>query len=327
MRNMETLVSDLQHIGIQVETDYLLKDCTTFRIGGPARAAAFARTLQEMTLILHRAQKYGVPVTCLGGGSNVLVSDDGIDGIVLLNRIHTLSFDGSVATVGSGYDWDDFVDAAGDKGLSGTAAMSGIPGSVGGAIYGNAGAYGECVSDRIVSITLIDAAGNTRITTPDTLGFGYRDSDLKRTGEIVMEATFLLEPGSREELTRQREDILATRRSKHPAPSEGTAGSFFKNISRPEERERVVETLKLQDDGRNIAAGLLLDRVEARGMAVGDAAVFEKHANIIVNKGAATARDVLELSHRMKQRVLDRFGIGLEREVIWLGAANSAEKP
>ena len=319
MHDLDRLASTLSRAGVRVEKDLPLSELTTFRIGGPARLAAFAQSAAEIALALAAARDAGVSARCLGGGSNVLASDDGYDGLILLNRIGGLSFREGTATVGGGYDWDDLVQAAVEEGLGGVAAMSGIPGSVGGAIYGNAGAYGECVSDRLLSITLVDAAGKVRTVEPAELGFTYRGSALKRTGEVAVEATFRLDRGDSTELLARREGILATRRSKHPAPEAGTAGSFFKNIERPEEREKVIQALGLNDDGRRIAAGLVLDKVGARGMREGDAAVFEKHANIIVNVGHASAGDVLALSGRMRGKVLEMFGIGLEREVMWLG--------
>ncbi len=306
--------------GITVHHRVLLHDHTTFRIGGPAMLLVEARSTEEAATAVRAAGEAGAPVRCLGGGSNVLASDEGYPGVVLGNRIAEIRFDGETVTAGGGVPWDDFVRETVDRGYAGTAAMSGIPGTVGGAIYGNAGAYGQSVSDALIDVTLVDTSGVPRTLGRRELGFAYRESTLKRTGGVVTEARFRLSPGKVSELTAAREQILATRRRKHPSASEGTAGSFFKNIEDAAERERLTELLDLPRNDHRIAAGLLLDKVGVRGMRVGDAMVFDKHANIIVNAGRATARDVLTLAVRMKARVHDAFGIALEREVVWLGA-------
>ena len=312
-------------LGLSVERDVALRDFTTFRIGGAAEVLVVVDCADRMVEVLRIAREAGLPVHCLGGGSNVLVSDEGVPGITVINRIAHVRHDGAVIHAGGGATWDDLVEDAVERGLSGLAAMSGIPGSVGGAVYGNAGAYGESVSNALVSATVVDPDGATGTRARDDLGFAYRHSNLKRTGEVVLEVTFRLREGDRGRLREQRETTLRTRSAKLPRPSEATAGSFFKNIAEAEERRRLIAMLDLPEDGRRIAAGLLLDRVGARRMRVGDAVVFERHANIIVNEGAATAADVIELSRRMRALVRDAFGVVLQREVIWIGRSPCGE--
>jgi len=302
-----------------VERDVPLSDHTTIRIGGPAELLAPVRTVDELSLLLREARALAVPVTCLGGGSNVVVADDGVPGIVAVIRIAGLAIDGTTLRCGGGESWDDAVAASVDQGLAGIAAMSGIPGSVGGAVYGNAGAYGESVGERLVSATVLGGDGSMRSMTPEDLRFRYRESALKETGDLVVEAQFALQTGYRAGLLEERERILATRAAKHPSKDEPTAGSFFENIADEETRLRLIEELDLPRTDHRIAAGLLLDRVGACGRNVGDAAVFERHANIIVNRGSASAADVAELSRWMRERVAEEFGVDLEREVIWLG--------
>lgn len=309
----------LCRLGIPAEREVSLREHTTFRIGGPAEVLVEVTSAEQLALVLRVGHEVGLPVRCLGGGSNVLVSDEGVPGIVALNRIGHLMHEDRIFRVGGGVGWDELVLASVERGLAGMAAMSGIPGSVGGAIYGNAGAYGESVGDSIVSATVLTPSGDVRTLSRAELCFRYRHSRLKETGEIVVEATFALRPGDRLRLKEERETILQTRAAKLPAKTEATAGSFFKNIEDAVARKRLIEMLGLPDDGHRIASGLLLDRVGARGMSVGDAVVFSKHANIIVNRGAATAGEVLELSRRMHAKVREAFGISLEREVIWVG--------
>lgn len=311
----------LFHAGLSPERDASLCEHTTFRIGGQAEVLLSVTKPEQVVTVLEVARRFDVPVRCLGGGSNVLVSDDGVPGIVMINRVSNLAVEGEVVHAGGGYDWDALVEAMCERGLAGMSAMSGIPGSVGGAICGNAGAYGESVSDALVSVSVVNRDGTTATLAPDQLGLRYRHSRLKETGQIVVEATFALREDDRAQLREHRETILAARAAKHPPKSVGTAGSFFRNIEREADRRRLVKLLDLPDNGHRVAAGLLLDRVGARGMCVGGAEVFEKHANIIINRGGATARDVLELSRRMRTMVREAFAIELEREVIWIGAS------
>ncbi len=309
----------LHHAGIAFERDVPLRRHTTFRIGGPAEFFVDARNVETVAGVIRIGRQLGVPVRCIGGGSNLLVSDEGVRGIVVVNRIAHLRWDGVEACVGAGYGWDELVASSVDRGVGGIAAMSGIPGSVGGAIYGNAGAYGECVSDRLVKATVVAPDGEITTRAQAELRFGYRGSALKDSGDVVVEATFALDMGDRVELSEQRDMILKTRAEKHPRPDEPTAGSYFKNIDDFAVRTRLIRELALPDTGHRIAAGLLLDRVGARGHRVGDAQVFDKHANIIVNCGLATALDVVRLSDWMRGAVDAAFNVQLEPEVIWLG--------
>jgi UDP-N-acetylmuramate dehydrogenase len=317
--NPNTIADALTETGIQFERDVPLNSCTTFRIGGPADFLVEADTVETMSDVVRFGRENAVPVLCLGGGSNVLVSDRGVSGIVVVNRVDEASFDADKVTLGAGSTWDDVVAASVDKGLNGFVSMSGIPGSVGGAIYGNAGAYGQCVGDALESVRVVTPDGLVRDIPSSGLSFGYRESILKTTGDIIVEATFVLSSGDTIRLAEERATILQTRESKHPSPSEPTAGSFFKNIDDNQIRSRLIHELGLPDSGHRIAAGLLLDKVGARGHREGDAQVFEKHANIIVNRGDATASDVLALSRWMQDRVHGKFSVHLEPEVIWFG--------
>ena len=319
MAHTPQIADTLTRLGLRVERDTELRQHTTLRIGGRAEVLVTVTQAEEMAAALAACSRAGVPVRCLGGGSNVLVSDAGVAGVVILNRIAHVRRDGRALHVGAGVQWDDVVSMSVDLGMAGIAAMSGIPGSVGGAVRGNAGAYGECVGDRLASAALADSSGALRVAEATDLGFVYRGSRLKTTGEVVVEATFALQAGDPGRLREQREEILMTRARKHPAPTTATAGSFFKNIDDPSVRRRLVRELGLPDDERRIAAGLLLDRIGARRMRVGDAGVCEKHANIIVNSGNARAADVVALAGMMREGVRRAFGVELEPEVVWMG--------
>ncbi len=326
MAHVKALLDDvcvaLNREGVTAERDIPLAAYTTFRIGGVADIVATATTEDQVAAAVRVARKFGTALRCIGGGSNLLVSDDGVDGIVLVNAIRRLSFEGGFAIVGAGYEWDSLVEASVSRGLGGIAGMSGIPGTVGGAVCGNAGAYGESVGDRVVSVRVVDRDGQFREIERAGLGFRYRGSALKTSGEPIVLVQLALRPEDRRAISEQRQSVLDSRAEKHPPKSALTAGSFFKNIDDAGERARLALALGLVTHERRLAAGLLLDRAGARGLRVGDAEVYSKHANIIVNRGHATAAEVNRLAVLMKEKVRHAFGVQLQREVIWLGRGN-----
>ncbi|HPU85660.1 MAG TPA: UDP-N-acetylmuramate dehydrogenase [Candidatus Latescibacteria bacterium] len=326
MAHVKALLDDvcvaLNREGVTAERDIPLAAYTTFRIGGVADILATATTEDQVAVVVRVARKFGTALRCIGGGSNLLVSDDGVDGIVLVNAIRGLSFEGGFAIVGAGYEWDSLVEASVSHGLGGIAGMSGIPGTVGGAVCGNAGAYGESVGDRVVSVRVVDRDGQFREIERAGLGFRYRGSALKTSGEPIVRVQLALRPEDRRAISEQRQSVLNSRAEKHPPKSALTAGSFFKNIDDAGERARLALALGLVTHERRLAAGLLLDRAGARGLRVGDAEVYSKHANIIVNRGHATAAEVNRLAVLMKEKVRHAFGVQLQREVIWLGRGN-----
>ncbi len=296
-------------IGADVLEGVPLGERTTLRVGGPARWLVEVQDAPTLARALAAAHDHGTRVLLLGGGSNLLVADGGFDGLVIHNRVGGVDIEGETATVASGETFHDVIEQLADAGLAGLGFAAGVPGSVGGAVFGNAGCYGQAIGDRITEVTLVGPDGQgRRAVSPDQLSFEYRNTAIQASGEVVESITLRLEPGDRGALRREIEDNLDVRRTKHPVdlPS---AGSYFKNLP-PEE-----------PGGRRVAAGLLLDRCGCKGLRVGDAAVFERHANIIVNLGSATAADVLALADEMKRRVAQRFGVDLTEEVRHVGPA------
>jgi UDP-N-acetylmuramate dehydrogenase len=193
--------------------------------------------------------------------------------------------------------------------LAGLNFSSGIPGTVGGAISGNAGAFGRQVSDVLKSVTIIDKEGEEKILNPQQCLFSYRYSRFRDSAEIILSARFQLQPGSSKALLNEREEILAMRKEKHPDyHALPCAGSFFKNLEPSESGEK------------RQAAGWFLDQAGAKRMSVGGAAVFDQHANIIIKKtDRCTASDVYALSQKMQKAVMEKFGIELEPEVRLIG--------
>ncbi len=293
---------------MEVREDVPLREYTTLRIGGPARYFCAVRSARELGAALAAARAEGLEVLVLGGGSNLLVLDGGIDGLVIHNRMEGLDIDGTRVRAASGESFGRLIERLADAGLAGLGFAAGVPGTVGGAVRGNAGCYGQAIGDVVEAVELVRPDGSgRRAAGADALGFGYRHSALGASGELVEAVVLRLTPGDPEALRREIAENLATRAERHPPADLPSAGSYFRNLppGRPGERR--------------IAAGLLLDETGCKGLRVGDAAVFEHHANMIVNLGRATAADVLELAEEMKARVRGRFGVTLCEEVRQAG--------
>jgi len=311
-------------LGDGLLTQEPLKHHTTFRIGGPADYYFAARTPDQLVTALRTADDLGVPSFLLGGGSNLLVSDGGFRGLVVRNAIDAIEFDGSAAHVGCGADFLDLIYRCRDRDLSGLEFAAGIPGSVGGALYGNAGCYGQDIGSFVIECTHVTPDGRKVETRPaDWYEFAYRDSRLKRDPRALLTCLLQFRKGMRDGIQKVIDEKLEIRRVKHPQwRMEPTAGSYFKNLP-PDWR---MPGAKLSPGTHRVAAGQLLDECGVRGMRVGDAMVFPKHANIIVNVGHAAAAEVLELAATMKRLVRERFKVELEEEVMFLGERPGAQR-
>jgi UDP-N-acetylmuramate dehydrogenase len=237
--------------------------------------------------------------------------------LVVRNAIETLEFDGTAVHVGAGHDFLELIYRSRDRGLAGLEFAAGIPGSVGGALYGNAGCYGKDIGSLTIECTHATPDGVVVETQPAAwYRFAYRDSRLKREPRVLLSALLQLATGDPAASQREIDEKLEIRRVKHPQwRVEPTAGSYFKNL--PPDWQ--VPGAKHSPGTRRVPAGQLLDECGCRGLRVGDAMVFPRHANIIVNAGRASARDVLALAAEMKRRVLERFAVELEEEVMFLG--------
>ncbi len=296
----------------------LLRDYTTFRLGGPCPLLVDCKTAAQVQAVVRKLLARHEDFLLIGGGSNLVVSDDGLDRIVVRYAAETpqVSHTGDVIEVSGGTSLDDLAAYSVAEGLAGLVKTSGIPGTVGGAIAGNAGAFGWQMGDGLISVTLMDRAGTIRRVTPADIGFSYRDSGIKHTGDIVLSAELQLAHGDRDALHEEREEIMALRRQKHPnLDHDCCAGSFFRNIE---------PTSKA---ARRQAAGYFLEQAGAKEMRVGGAGVFPKHANIIVKADAScTAQDVCDLQARMAAAVKAMFDLDLTREVRLLGRFESSGK-
>jgi len=277
---------------------------TTFQIGGPADLAVEADSVAEMAELWQLARAFDVPCLVLGRGSNVLVADAGVPGLVVLNRSTAweLSPTGHLR-VASGMPLSDVARRTAAAGWAGLEWCIGIPGSVGGAVVGNAGAHGGYVGDVLVSATVLDH-GEVRTLAASELGLGYRTSCFKAVPSgngrpLILEAAFSLRPGDWAALNQQMADWLQWRSERHP--KEPSAGSVFKRTAQ-------------------YPAGFLIDQAGLKGRRRGDAQVSPKHANFIVNLGQARASDVRGLVEEIQEGVEARFGVRLELEIELVGA-------
>lgn len=301
------LASLLAAFGPNLEFARELAPLTSYRTGGRAKYFLAAQSADEIRRAIDSARRLSIPYYVIGGGSNLLVSDFGYDGMIIKVDVRGFHLvDNVTVECGAGEDLMALVDFATDNSLTGLEFAAGIWGSVGGAIYGNAGAFGGELGNLVQSATLLSQDGEIKTVGPEYCRFAYRDSYLKTTHEVVVDVRIGLQRGNREEIAQKVKEILDLRETKHPNAGM-SAGCFFKNI--PDPREKFGK----------LPAGRLLEEVGAKQMSVGGAKVFEKHANIIVNTGNATSADIRKLADLLKAKVKEKFGIELQEEVQQLG--------
>jgi len=297
----------LAAFGPNLEIAKDLAPLTTYNTGGKARFFVSVGDASEIVKVISGARRLGIPFFLIGGGSNLLVSDSGYEGLIVKIDVRGMELYSQTAiNCGAGVELMSLVDFATTNSLTGLEFAAGIWGSVGGAICGNAGAFGGEMGSVISEVTLVSKDGEVKTVQRGYCRFGYRDSYLKKTGEVVVTAKFELVLGEKHAIQTRVDDILKHRSERHPVNSR-TAGSFFKNV--PDAS---------QPHGK-LAAGKLLEEAGAKGLSIGGAKVFDRHANMIVNTGNATTKDIRQLADIMKQRVLDKFGIELEDEVVSVG--------
>jgi UDP-N-acetylmuramate dehydrogenase len=297
--------------GIRFRSGVRMGAVTTFRLGGECPLVVDAIDADQVFCTVRELNRRRLPYFLMGGGSNLLVSDRGLDAVVVrfVSPTPRIRRDGNILEIDAGTNLDSVAAYCCENALEGFVNTSGIPGTLGGAVYGNAGAFGWQVADVLKSVTLLDHDAHVRICIPDELGFRYRHSDLKTSKEIVLSASFEVAPGDADALMAKRQEILELRAGKHPnLANDSCAGSFFRNI----------EPTSAAD--RRQAAGWFLEQAGAKEMTVGGAGVFHKHANIPVKaRPDCTANDVFQLTIQMAEAVADKFDLVLEPEVQLIG--------
>ncbi len=288
-----------------------LSNYTTFQLGGYCPFLIDCPDEESLVQTITLLGAQSVEFLVIGQGSNLLVADSGLQQVVVrycAENAADVTFEGNLVRVSGHTLVDDLARLTIEKGLGDLSYCSGIPGTVGGAIAGNAGAFGQQMGDAIESVQLLDVDGRRHEVSGAELGFEYRSSILKQTGGVILSALLRLQPKEIRSMKMERERILELRRTKHPDwRTMPCAGSVFRNI----------EPTSAAD--RRQAAGWFLEEAGVKDFRVGGAYLFEKHANMIVVDSGATARDVFELMEKMIEAVRDRFGFELHREITLLG--------
>ncbi len=294
----------------RVSIDAPLAPLTTFKVGGAADLLVEARSEDDLVAVVRIARAHGVAVTPLGGGSNVLVGDGGVRGVVVLVRDRTvMREDATGVRAGAGLTINGLVRWLVGQGFAGLEAWAGTPGTVGGALHGNAHFKGVNIGDLVRDVRLLDRSGDLHTVLAAAMGFGYDSSRLQTSGEIAVSAVFTVTTGEPDILRATARASLAYRKGTQPldVPS---AGCIFQNPDPA--RDRVP-------DGIPLSAGALVDRAGLKGAREGGAQVSPLHGNFIVRDGVATAREIRALVERCQQGVADRFGVRLREEIVYLG--------
>ena len=299
---------------------------TTFKIGGPADLFYEARTVEELVGAVTKAQEMRVPVMILGGGTNVLIGDKGIRGLVIKNSSGTITIRGmkgryregrKVGSVyveaDSGVVFNKLVRFTVEEGLGGIEAHLGLPGTVGGAIFMNS-KWTKPVSyvgDVVFQATILTSENETKIVDKSFFRFAYDSSVIQKTKDIVLRVVFALTPGEKDDLWKIANQSIAYRRESQPQGVK-SPGCTFRNISKSQAVVAMTPNL-------TTSAGFLVDHVGFKGKTIGDAQISTVHANFIVNNGHAKASDVVELIELAKAKVKQQFGVELEEEIVRVG--------
>lgn len=295
----EKIAAEAEGLGCKIEKNAPLKDRTTFKIGGNCDLLVHMNGEESFLRLVPLAEKLCVPYYIFGKGSNLIVDSDGISGVVFLsgkNFSEIVSVDGDTLVCQAGASLVQICNKALEQGLTGLEFAYGIPGTLGGAVFMNAGAYGGEIKDVVASVKAMDRHGNVKAYSQSELDFSYRHSRFCQSGEIILSAEIKLQNGEKSEIKTKMEELMEKRRSKQPLeyPS---AGSTFK---RPE---------------GNYAAALI-EQCGLKGVHVGGAEVSEKHSGFVINKGNATFTDIMELIRIVKDTVREKTGYSLECEPL-----------
>ncbi len=305
---------------IPVERTVSLRPLTTLRAGGPAEFFRVAASAGELIEVAQAAHKANVSLTLLGAGSNMLPSDEGVPGLVVLNRARRIA----VAKTGevladTGCSFQELFLKTAQAGLHGLEFAVGIPGTLGGALVSNAGAYRSNVSEFITRLEIVHE-GELKWVEPAYLEFSYRDSILRRPNPpriVVVRVEMKLPVGDSKAIYDEAREYQRQRISKQPPPA--SAGSFFKNVVDPELASQIEGLTDGMRKAGVVPAGFLIEAVGLKGFRMGGAMQGARHANFILNVGNATASEIRRLAIHTRKAVLDKFGVELEEEVLYLG--------
>jgi len=288
---------DFPQVKGRVENDYPLKKLNTWRVGGQAETVFWPQNTDELGQVVQWCKVKGKPLLFLGRGSNVLLPDQGFQGVVIVNTdLDQIHWQEDTVRVAAGYSLMRLAREAADRGLSGLEFACGIPGTVGAAIAINAGAYGEEIGNRVCSVKVLNAEGSIETCARQDIHFGYRTSSLFQAKQFVLESTLSLQLGEQPDVIREKMRKFMEKRKMTQPLDYPNAGSVFRNPS-------------------GDSAGRLIEQAGWKGRGVGDAQVSQKHANFIVNTGNAKSEDILTLIQEIQRDIQAKFGIELQLEV------------
>ena len=312
--------------GLEVRECVELRRYTRFGIGGVADLFAETADPEAFARAVGICRSRGCPLYVMGDGSNVIVSDDGFRGLILRFAARGLSREGSNVIADAGAALQSLVDYAIDAGMRGLETLAGIPGSVGAAIYGNAGAYGHSISERVEWVQLFDGGGVRKFGNAEC-EFDYRESVFKRHKSwVIFGAGLALEPDDAADLRKTASEIMAVRDKKFP-PTMRCAGSIFKNLHLKNLPPAVAAAVPAQvvREGK-VASAYFLEQVGAKGMRRGGIEIASYHANLIYNTGEGTAADLRAMIFELKKRVREKYGFDVEEEVQYVGEFETTEE-
>jgi UDP-N-acetylmuramate dehydrogenase len=317
-----TFKEELKKLKIEHRLEEPFSYHTTYNIGGPVKYFIIAKTREDLINSVILARKYKLDCFFLGSGSNLLVNDQGFNGLVIKNLCSELKLNGEIIEVSSGHLLSSLILKAIKHNLVGLEFAAGIPGTVGGAIYGNAGAYGKSISDFLTQVEILNQKNQLKVLSKKEMNFSYRHSSFKQSEDLIIKAFIKLTIGDGQKSLEEIKEIIKQRNQKHPPlPS---AGSTFKNVELTSEIEGVlikknIIIPKSFQEFKKIPSGYLIEQLGLKGKKIGQIQVSEKHANYLVNLGGGTADEVVQLISFIKQQVRDRLGIQLEEEIIYVG--------
>lgn len=320
---MNSITSQLQSIfSARLRENESMSKHTNFRIGGSAKWFVEVRTVDELKQVLKIAVDQKISYFIFGGGSNILVNDKPFDGIAIKIAMRNIAINKNLVRVEAGALSSSVARETAKAGLSGLTWAISLPGTIGGAVRGNAGCFGGETKEHLVEVELL-SDGKVITIKKDDLHFSYRDSVIKHNNDIVLSAIFELEQGDSKKLLAELDEKLNARKISQPLDA-GSAGCMFKNyeIKSDDELQRIKQILDISPEmnlTRRISAGWLIDQLDLKGTQIGGAKVSEKHGNFLINTGNATADDVVQLIALIKTRARNEYGINLNEEVQYLG--------
>ncbi|MDH4330475.1 MAG: UDP-N-acetylmuramate dehydrogenase [Candidatus Moranbacteria bacterium] len=304
-----------------IQKNVLLAPYTTFKIGGPAKFFAEAKNEKEIIEVVRFSKENNLETFVLAGGSNILVNDDGFDGVVLRMRNTSIEIGDRVIHCGAGAKFSEVVLKSVRNNLSGLEWAIGVPGDIGGAIRGNAGCFGGEISELVKEVKVLNMDNfEIETYTKKDCKFSYRNSIFKENKHLlVVSAVFELSKGEKKESQKILRDIVLKRNSAQP--KNFSAGSFFKNPK--VDNNKIIQEFE-KDTGKPVKDGIvpaawIIESLGLKGEKIGGATVSKKHANFIINSGQASAKDVIMLSSIIKQKAREEFGIQLQEEVQMVG--------